>query len=91
MDSKTSILQSRLMNCLETIIELERDLERLDLGHVLLSEFSQLKDFMERIDQVSVNEEDVRRIEAATSNFLDELKVPLGLGSETPEDGKLVQ
>lgn len=91
MDSKTSILQSRLMNCLETIIELERDLERLDLGHVLLSEFSQLKDFMERIDQVSVNEEDVRRIEAATSNFLDELKVPLGLDNDSPEGGKLVQ
>jgi len=91
MDSKTNILQSRLLNCLETIIELERDLERLDLGHVLLSEFSQLKDFMARIDQVSVDEEDVRRIEAATSNFLDELKIPLGLGEDAAEDGKLVQ
>ncbi|MBU1001333.1 MAG: hypothetical protein KKE73_02300 [Proteobacteria bacterium] len=91
MESKTTILQLRLMNCLETIIELERDLERLDLGYVLLSEFSQLKDFMERIDQVSVDEEDVRRIEAATSNFLDELKVPLGIANDELEDGKLVQ
>ncbi|BBD07803.1 uncharacterized protein DFE_1077 [Desulfovibrio ferrophilus] len=91
MDSKTTVLQSRLMNCLETIIELERDLERLDLGHVLLSEFSQLKDFMERIDQVAVDEEDVRRIEAATSNFLDELKMPLGIMNDELEDGKLVQ
>lgn len=91
MESKTTVLQLRLMNCLETIIELERDLERLDLGYVLLSEFSQLKDFMERIDQVSVDEEDVRRIEAATSNFLDELKVPLGVAKDELEDGKLVQ
>jgi len=71
------------MNCLETIIELERDLERLELGHVLLSEFSQLKTFMERIDQVAVDEQDVRRIEAATSNFLDELKGPLGLMNDS--------
>ncbi|WP_338031062.1 hypothetical protein [Desulfovibrio ferrophilus] len=66
-------------------------MERLDLGHVLLSEFSQLKDFMERIDQVAVDEEDVRRIEAATSNFLDELKMPLGIMNDELEDGKLVQ
>lgn len=77
MDHKTTALQSRLLNCLETIIELERDLERLELGHVLLSEFDQLKSFVEKIDRVAVDEEDVRRIEAATSNFLEELKGPL--------------
>ncbi len=91
MDSNATTLQSRLLNCLETIIELERDLERLELGHVLLSEFSQLKTFMERIDQVTVDEEDVRRIEAATSNFLDELKVPLGLLKEALNKGRPVQ
>lgn len=82
MDPNVTTLQSRLLNCLETIIELERDIERLELGHVLLAEFNQLKTFMERIDQVAVEEEDVRRIEAATSNFLDELRVPLGLSRE---------
>ncbi|NJB66900.1 hypothetical protein GGQ74_000540 [Desulfobaculum xiamenense] len=92
MDSKTAVLQTRLMNCLETIIELEQDLERLELGHVLLDEFSQLKAFMKRIDQVNVDEDDVRRIERATSNFLEELKAPMGiaaLGSE--RTSKLVQ
>ncbi|GAB6176539.1 hypothetical protein JCM16814_14300 [Desulfobaculum senezii] len=91
MDSKTSILQTRLMNCLETIIELEQDLERLELGHVLLDEFSQLKAFMKRIDQVDVEEEDVRRIERATANFLEELRGPLGLASHEEERPKLVQ
>ena len=85
MDSTNAALQSRLMNCLETIIELERELERLELGHVLLTEFSQLKTFMEKIDHVMFDEEDVRRIEAATSNFLDELKVPLGLADQEPD------
>lgn len=87
----TTILQSRLMNCLETIIELERDLERLELGHVLLSEFAQLKDFLEKIDQVSVDEEDVRRIEAATSHFLEELRGPLGMLDDDEDQDKVVQ
>lgn len=91
MDSKTSVLQTRLMNCLETIIELEQDLERLELGHVLLDEFSQLKDFMKRIDEVDVDEDDVRRIERATSRFLEELQAPLGLASADEERPKLVQ
>ena len=87
----SSVLQSRLMNCLETIIELERHLERLELGHLLLSEFSQLRDFMDKIDQVAVNEEDVRRIEAATSHFLEELKVPLGLLDDESDADKVLQ
>lgn len=91
MDSDITNLQSRLMNCLETIIELERELDRLELGHVLLSEFSQLKSFMEKIDQVAVDEEDVRRIEAATSNFLDELKTPMNLAKEDLAKGRPMQ
>ena len=87
----TTILQSRLMNCLETIIELERELERLELGHVLLSEFAQLKDFMDKIDQVKVDEEDVRRIEAATSHFLEELRGPLGTLDDEDGQDKVVQ
>lgn len=87
----TTVLQSRLANCLETIIELERHLERLEFGHVLLSEFTQLKDFMEKIDQVAVNEEDVRRIEAATSHFLDEIKGPVGTLDQRSGPDKVVQ
>lgn len=91
MEPMTSVLQSRLMNCLETIIELERQLKRLELGHVLLSEFNQLREFMDKIDQVAVNEEDVRRIEAATSHFLQELEGPLGALEEEPGSGRIVQ
>ncbi|SKA71006.1 hypothetical protein [Desulfobaculum bizertense] len=91
MDSKNAVLQTRLLNCLETIVELEQDLERLQLGHVLLDEFSQLKAFMKRIDQVHVEEEDVRRIERATSNFLEELRAPLQLASTSQDRPKLVQ
>lgn len=79
MENAASPLHSRLANCLETILELESDLEQLELGHVLLAEFGQLKSFLARLDSVRVDEDDVNRIEAATSHFLEELKVPLGV------------
>lgn len=67
----------RISNCLQTILELEPELEKLELGHSLLDEFMVLKSFLEKIDRVEVNEDDVRRIEQATANFLQELKGPL--------------
>lgn len=68
---------ARISNCLETILELEPELEKIELGKSLLEEFGVLKDFLEKIDRVSLNEDDVERVEAATSNFLEELRAPL--------------
>ncbi len=76
----------RISNCLQTILELEPELERLELGHSLLDEFVVLKSFLEKIDRVEVSEEDVRRIEQATANFLEELKGPLA-GLDAEESG----
>ncbi len=90
MNSMSPVLQSRLLNCLETIIELERYLERLELGHVLLSEFGQLRDFMDKINQVDVSEEDVCRIEAATSHFLEELQGPLRILDDEVRSDRIV-
>ncbi len=70
-------LQSRLRNCLQTILELEPDLDGLELGHDLMKEFDTLKSFMEKLNVVELQEDDVRRIEIATANFLEELKGPL--------------
>ncbi len=79
-------LQFRLKNCLQTILELEPDIERLELGHVLLKEYSVLRSFIEKLDQVVLEEEDVCRIERATANFLEELKLPLSfMQKETPK------
>jgi len=69
-------LQSRLRNCLQTIIELEPTLMKLDLGEPLLREFRLLRSFITRLDQLEIAEADVLRIEAATNRFLDELKTP---------------
>lgn len=76
---KTQNLSARISNCLQTILELEPDLERLRLGHVLIREFQILKTFLARMDRIDIEEGDVARIETATESFLRELKTPLAL------------
>ena len=67
----------RITNCLQTILDLEPQLEKLEHGNSLLDEFVVLKSFLEKIDRVDLNEADVERIENATANFLKELQGPL--------------
>jgi len=74
-------LNSRLRNCLLTILELEGALERTHLGPALQNEFSVLKEVVQKLDTVIVEENDVCRIEAATGRFLAELKESLGNSS----------
>ena len=85
-DSKYLTHLARITSCLQTILELEPELRKLELGHSLLDEFVVLKSFLEKIDNVELNEEDVERIEEATANFLEELRGPLSLG-EGGRDG----
>ena len=80
-----SSLNSRLRNCLLTILELEGVLTRTHLGSVLQNEFAVLKKVMQRLENVTIEENDVCRIEAATGRFLAELKETLeGLSDADP-------
>ncbi len=77
MSKASSSHMARISNCLQTILELEPELEKIELGKSLLEEFTVLKDFLQKIDTVDLSEDDVERVEIATSNFLEELRVPL--------------
>ena len=72
-----TLLNCRLRNCLLTILELEGMLEQTHLGSALQKEFSVLKQVMQHLENVVVEENDICRIEAATSRFLAELKETL--------------
>ena len=72
-------LQSRLKNCLQTILEFEADIETLPTGEDLLKEFTHLKNFLARLNQLAPMEEDVRRIERTTVILLRELERPLSM------------
>lgn len=67
-------LQSRLRSCLQAILDLEPELTTLNLAAPLLSEFAVLKDIYQRLETIFVQEDDVKRIEDATTHFLAELK-----------------
>lgn len=73
----SSALSARIINCLQTILELEPVLRRMDSGRMMLSEFKMLKIFLNGMDTVSLQEDEVTRIEKATERFLQELKTPV--------------
>jgi hypothetical protein len=81
--SRVSDLQARVLNCLQTILELELELKQLTLSTSMLKEFEELKDLVARIDDLALKEEEVLRIERATAQFLEELKEPLALVTST--------
>ncbi|MGE4555279.1 MAG: hypothetical protein AB7D07_00505 [Desulfovibrionaceae bacterium] len=81
----------RISNCLRTILDLEEDVERLEMGHTLIKEFQTLKDFLEQLERVDVQEEDVDRIETATAHFLEELRGPLSQRGGGSPRRRLVQ
>lgn len=81
----------RITNCLQTILDLEAQLETLEHGNSLLDEFVVLKSFLEKIDKVDLSEADVERIEAATSNFLRELQGPLSRAESGKKKGSRLQ
>lgn len=86
-----SELHSRLKNCLQTILELEPELERLELGQELLKEFALLKSFVAKLEDITLVEDDVLRIEKATAHFLEELKEPIALLGDTTIFGRFLQ
>ncbi|BDQ32477.1 hypothetical protein JCM14722_00190 [Pseudodesulfovibrio portus] len=81
----------RITNCLQTILDLESQLEKLEHGNSLLDEFAVLKSFLEKIDKVELSERDVERIEKATSNFLKELEGPLNRQAGRKKAGRRLQ
>lgn len=67
-----SILQIRLKNCIQTILDLEPKMH--EKGEDCFDEeFSSLKKYLDRVDQMDLAEEEVLRLEAVTSSFLAEL------------------
>ncbi len=80
-------LHLRLRSCLQAILELEPELKAIRAAEPLLSELSVLKDIYGRLETLLIQEEDVRRIEEATTNFFEELKVSIK-GQNAPRSGQ---
>jgi hypothetical protein len=69
--------KARLMNCLQTILEMESQLRSLRESSSLLNELSSLRVLVDdlKLEQVQLDEKEIQRIEIATMFFLRELEV----------------
>ncbi len=67
-----SVLQIRLKNCLQTILEMQPTMRQIYRAK-FADDFNQLQDYLVRVDKMDLNEEDVERLETVTTEFLKEL------------------
>lgn len=71
------VLRMRLKECLSTVIELEKKMALHDNADLYTKELSVLRKFVQKIDTITVSEEDVVRIENVTERFLCEFSSSL--------------
>ena len=72
-----SHLQIRLKNCLQTILDLEPDMDTLPARADFRPDMDTLKTYLARVEDMDLVEEDVQRLERATAHFLAELRLPM--------------
>lgn len=67
-----NVLQFRLTNCLQTILDMQPAL-RTSCRAALAGDMALLRSYMSRVEDMDLGEEDVARLEHMTSRFLREL------------------
>lgn len=69
--------KARLLNCLQTILDMESQLRSLREAGSLVGELTSLRSLMRdlKLEQVRLEETDIQRIEMATMIFLQELEI----------------
>ena len=85
--------KARLLNCLETILEMESQLRSLREAGALMAELSSLRSLIHglKLERTPVDEADIERIELATTIFLQELGVQFQYLETKPHVGRLLQ
>lgn len=76
-------LRARVYNCLQTILDLESDLDRAGMAENLLEELNEIKGLINHTHHWDLKEADVLRIERATADFLREIEIPLSLRTKS--------
>ena len=86
-----SHLQLRLKNCLQTILEMEPDMEDLPAQADFGPDMATLKSYISKVDEMDLVEEDVTRLEHATAHFLAELRLPVERTRSGPSARRILQ
>ncbi len=72
--SDTRHLRVRLESCVETVLLLGREVGEEKMGREVVAQFERLRETLPHIDDGSVNEQDICRIEQITNNVLDGMR-----------------
>ena len=67
-------LHLRLQSCIQTVLEVHQALDTSQLVPELTDRFLELKQTLLDLDAAVIEEDDVKRVEAATNRLLGELK-----------------
>lgn len=86
-----SLLHIRLKNCLQTILELEPDMDVFWERAGFREDMEMLRTYLSRAEEMELAEEDVLRLERATAHFLDELRYPLANGRRSAGKKRILQ
>ncbi len=84
-------LQIRLQNCLQTILDLEPDMEKFAIYDTFKDEMTALKKYLNELNTLSLSEDDVTRLEKATALFLQELSLPFIQAQNTGTNKRILQ
>ena len=71
-------LRMRVESCVNTILDLNRQLGEGRIKPEIIEQFERLKESLRYVTDETVDEKDISRIEDATNQLLAEIKVTLG-------------
>lgn len=80
----TRHLRLRVESCVNTILTLNESLGEGKIKPEIIKQFEQLKESLKYVDDDSVNETDISRIEEATNQLLEEIRVFMEDGDISP-------
>ena len=73
-------LKARVESCVSTILELDKRLGKGRIKPEIVQQFEKLKESLRYVDDESVDEKDIDKIEEATNQLLAEIRLNYGEG-----------
>lgn len=77
-------LRARVESCVHTILELDSRLGKGKIKPEIIQQFERLKDSLQYVDDESVDEKDIDKIEQATNQLLAEIRLSYAEGLAAP-------
>ena len=71
-------LKLRVESCVDTILELDKTLGKGKIRQDVIERFERLRESLEKVNDETMDERDISRIEEATNQLLSEIRASLG-------------